>query len=343
MSNESLKGHQQSILEREIQELEAKIATEESGTPAIAAPAEPTPAISEQTAPSVVPEAVQTEVPPASPEVPAEKNFEQEIERLKKEAETWKKRKADADKHLTPVQQENADLKKRMEAMASSEALEEMKAQVRELKEMLVTMQQKPSAPAAEIDIDPEFAETYPDIAAKLRETAAKVEQRLRNEYEGKFKEFDTKVSASEKQAEEAKARAYAEMHFAEVKRHHADIEDFISDKYGPALSVWAETQAPIVAAVVANPLQFTPKDVAHVVSMFKTATGYKQPKAPALGDLAVKLNAPSSVAEPVQEDVLTDEEFNNFDELSRRFSRDPKKMEELGRKLDNYIAKRRN
>ena len=59
----------------------------------------------------------------------------------RKEAETWKKRKADADKALTPIQQENAKLRKEAEYQAERfDRLESLLKEATEVKAKVETI-----------------------------------------------------------------------------------------------------------------------------------------------------------------------------------------------------------
>lgn len=322
----SLKGFQQQNLERELQDLEAQYAkSQQEAAPAVDTRQPVVEPVQTEAAPEVV-EATET------PQVESK----QDIDFWMKEAETWKKRKADADRALTPTQQENAKLRKEIEHSVPADKIQSLEDKIAKLTEMISTQNRHVSEMGSD-DMDDDFSETYPDIASRMKSQASTLETRLRQDFERKLAEIQESTRKQQEQAEQARLNAYASNHLAEVKRLHSDVEDFVSDKYGPALLAWANTQAPLIRQIVENPLGFTPQDVAYVISSFKTATGY-QPKKPSLGDVAVKLNSASQVNETKQADWLTEAELANFDELIRRNAKNPQKMAELERKLDNTL-----
>lgn len=283
------------------------------------------------------PPAPVTEVPR-----PAE---DQGVDYWKQQAETWKKRKGDADRALTPAQQEAARLRK-----AQDELTQKYDERLSSIETLLKQMVQVKARPDVELDPMDEIDSQYPDIARKIKATAQMAaqgaEERLRKEMEERTKQIEERSRRMEQESVQERQKLYAEAHFAQLKAIHKDAEDFFSEtKLGPALVEWVKTQPPVFQAVVQYPLDHTPQDVGHVITMFKTATRYAPPKPvkPSLGDLAVKANSNTQVKQPDPEPDVFPSHFTEKDvdaqmrKLNNLFKNDPKKMDEA---MEGLIAK---
>jgi len=282
---------------------------------------EPAPPIAEPVPPVVV------EPEPIVPEV---KKVEDDVADWKKEAETWKKRKADADKALTPIQQENARLRKEHEN-ASSE-IADLKSMFAELNSKLDGFKQ-PVRP----EPDDDFALTYPDVAARIAKAKQEVEgnvDRLVNERLRKIEEDAKQRSAS---ADKDRQEAYRVNHESRVKASHPDVADYFDpNKKAPDLIEWVKTQAPMIAAVANEPLSYPPDDLIFVLNSFKQSQNKTAPKTPSLGDRVQNAKSVPSVAVPTEQSYFTEEEMTDkhIETLLRNARSDPKKMDEI---MDKY------
>jgi hypothetical protein len=254
------------------------------------------------------------------------KEKEQEAFAKEKEAENWKKRQGDALKTLTPVQQENAALKAKLESLESK------------LDSVLSNTQPRHTV----VDSDrQEYRETYPEIskytALEVQEATMAVkeamESRLR-ESEEKLRDFASIKETVEKHRQEATIL----QHFNEVKAIHSDAELFFNQVLGPAFTEWASTQSPMVEQIAKAPMSASSKDVAWVISQFKSDTGFnKQSSQPSLGDRVTKvMSAPPAKIEPKDNGLLSDYEMQDrvFDSLLAKSSDNPAEQKRL---LDAY------
>lgn len=287
---------------------------------------EPTPA----PAPEPVSQPVVAEPAPVA-EVKADEGFD-----WRAEAETWKKRKGDADRALGPVQQENARLRKEVEASDSK---------FEDLKSMLLKLQEEVAASKtpqrdADLEADEEFAQAYPDVANRIRlaeERAARmakasVDERLRAIEEGE------RIRAEALERERQKA--YEERHEAAVRKVHPDLGDlFDPNKLAPRLAVWANTQPPMVKDAVMNPLAHTPEDVAYALSAFKASEMPSAAK-PSLGDMVQNAKSKTHVADPVQLDYFSEDELSekNINALLRASRNDPAAMDAIVAKYERSL-----
>ena len=220
------------------------------------------------------------------------------------EADNWKKRKSDADRHLEPVQQENAHLRKEVGALS-----EELK----EIKELLKA--NRSHAPVV-LDENDEFVQNYGDVAQYVARREAQLRDEILKELRGEVSPLKEKLTFQERLTTDEQNRAREMSHYASVKALHPDIDDFLPNgKYGPALAEWANTQPPMIGRVMGDPMAFAPEDVADVVARFKSAARLsKQTKTPSPADIASKVNSHTNVAPPpVPPDVFEDY-FGNKD-----------------------------
>lgn len=270
---------------------------------------------------------------------------DQGVEYWKQQAETWKKRKGDADRALTPAQQEAARLRK-----AQDELTHKYDERLSSIETLLKQMVQAKSVLPVDLDPMDEVDSQYPDIARKIKATALlsaqSVEERLRKEMEERTRQIEERSKRIEEASVQERQHLYAESHFAQLKAIHKDAEDFFSEtKLGPALVEWAKTQPPALQNVIQYPLDHTPQDVGYVISQFKNATRYAAPKPvkPSLGDLAVKANSATQVKLPDPElDVfpsnVTEKDIDaQMRKLNNLYKTDPKKLSES---MDELIAK---
>lgn len=341
-------GYQQRQVELELAALEEQLASKDQGEVAeilsltkpfdiaVTTPPEPKPAPAEpevksevKVEPTPEPEISEQEAQP-EPEPPKAEPVK-DVDFWRKEAETWKKRKGDADRALTPAQQEAARLRKEKEERDAIflRRLDEI--------ESLVKQGAKPvsqSEPDLGSLIDNEFRETYPDIAARL-EAMQKANELRVAKAEARTKEFEAFFEKQRQEAEAARLEEYKVKHYSETKRLIPEIDEFVDpEKLGTPLVAWGQTQPPYKLDVILNPLSYSPSDVADVINQFKHSTGLNSPKPvkkPNLGDIATRATgAPTNIAEPKGESVLSDEEFSNIDELLRQNAKNPKRVQEL-------------
>lgn len=232
--------------------------------------------------------------------------WQKRAEEKQQEAENWKKRKGDADRHLEPTQQENAKLK--AEKSALSEKLERLEAMVEKLASRATSM--------PDLDPDDEFDQEYGEVARRIKLVGQQAREEARRQAEELVNPLKEKLSFQENLAIERQNEAKLQAHFAAVKAKHPDIEDFIGQKYGPALVEWANTRPPYVQRIVQNPVEHDADDVSDIITQFKLATGIaKSVKSPAAADIAAKVNSHTNVAPPpipveVFPDNFTEKDF---------------------------------
>lgn len=301
--------------------------------PAPVAEPEPQPA---EVANEPEPEPIQEPTPEPVPEPVAPVEEVQDVEYWKKQAETWKKRKADADRALTPAQQEAARLRK--EEKDREDALAQLRNEIESLKQ-----QQKAKPEPVEPDelVDEEFESNYPDIAAKLRAIEKLAKERT-SRAEAKAKELEDFLAKQKQEDEQRQATEYANRHYAETKKLIPDIDDFVNpDKLGTPLVAWGQSQPEYILDVINNPLAYRPADIAHVVNTFKASTGMiagkpAATKKPSLGDIVTKATtAPPSIPEPQDTEYLSEEEFANIDDLMHRHAKDPAYLDAILKKYE--------
>jgi myosin heavy subunit len=257
-----------------------------------------------------------------------------ELATKEKEVETWQKRKSDADRHLTPVQQENATLK----------------SEVKELTTQLKELMARVNVTQSSVDYEEqEFNETFPDInkrIAKVKLEANAEIAAMRQELEAiksRNQELDTIKSHLENSREESRRQ----QHFAEIKAEHPDAELFFNSVLGPAFVAWADTTQPVfVAQTVRKPMSVSGKDYAHIIAMFKrdsnmTSSGKK----PTLADTVVRATtgAPTiQVEATAPTGLLNDSEFENINTLINN-THDPREIEKLMEKYEKTFDHKNN
>jgi hypothetical protein len=285
------------------------------------------------------------EEPPA-PEVEPKPAEDQGVEFWKKQAETWKKRKGDADRALTPAQMEAAQLRKQQE-----DSIKGLEDRFSSLEKLIQGLANRPRA--VELDPDDEVDANYPDISRKIKATASSLAETLRKENAEQLRLIDERTKKYEQDGEAGRREVYAQSHFAQLKGIHSDAEDFLSEKLGPALVEWVKTQPSELQDAIINPLSHTPQYVGYVITQFKNATKYTPPAAhkPSLGDLATRAISTTQVKPPDAEpDVfppnVTEKDINaQMRNLNNLFKRDPEKLdkvlEELIAKWDRTLTKR--
>lgn len=227
----------------------------------------------------------------------------EKAEKEEEEAKRWKQRKSDADRHLEPVQQENAKLRK--ENSALSDKLDRLEAMLEKL-----SANTAPQKPVVFIDPNDEFAQNYGEIAERLEIVKAQLREEMRSEFKSTISPLQDKLSHQERASEQEQEKARQAAHYMTVKTQHPDIEDFIGQKYGPALLAWGQTQAPIVGRILSNPYGYEPEDLCDVLTRFKVSSGLtKQAKSPSHADIASKVNSHTNVAQPpLPADVFGDD-----------------------------------
>lgn len=240
----------------------------------------------------------------------AEENAAKERE-AEAEAEKWKKRKGDADRHLEPVQQENAKLKRE-----KAEILDRFEQLEAKFEKLLNGSSRKP-----EVFLDPndEFAQNYGEVAERIEQRIAAVRDQMERKYQEEILPIKEKLSFHEAATEQEHAKARILAHRAVVAAAHPDVDDFFNpNKYGPALAEWAKTQSPITGRILNSPVEFDEADLIDVLSRFKLAAGFsKQAKTPSHADIATRVNSHTNVAPPappadIFDDVFGEKELNS-------------------------------
>ncbi len=283
-----------------------------------------------------IPEVVPVQPPTETVESPVVPEIETPVEEVKdiayyqrlaeeksKESDNWQKRRKDAEKELLPALEDRALLKRQLE-----EAKEKL-AEIDALKQELASVKQALTSKPATFDLPSDFNETYPDIAQALASTV----QSVKSDADRRIEMLEAEFKSSRKAREEAEQQALMAQHFNAVKSVHSDLEDFVGDKYGPALRAWAESQPPIFGRIVSNPVDFDPKDVAAVISQFKKETGYMAKpvaKAPAAGDIGFKAGVTQSPKIEQGITLLSDEEMRRLPELMHQVRFNPEARQKL-------------
>jgi hypothetical protein len=285
------------------------------------------------------PEKLQTPVsttpevtPQVTPEVAQEEikdleYFKKLAETKAKEAQAAEDRRKEAQRVLTPVQEEASHLRK--ERSALEDRLNELMNKFDELKSKVDTSKIMPIE-----DDDPLFSENYPDIDKRIKTAVAKAKadasEAVRRDIEERLKN----IEASRKQQE---VNEFASKHFSKVVSLCPEAQQYYSSNLFPAVAEWANTQSPIIRRIINNPTDFDPTDVVDVLNRFKSVTAPKTTsRTPSLGDLVTKVTgAPPSitaghsfVATPT--DLMTNEEVNNIDQILKAARKNPTKMSEI-------------
>lgn len=265
------------------------------------------------------------------------KDYEYYVQKAQKEADSWKKRAADAQSALTPKLQENAELKKE-----NNKLEEEISLLREEFKNFASKMQSQvqPESHQNDSDDDP-----FPELTALKSENAA-----LRAEMKLLREEFSNKLTPIEKTSQEAKARLEQELklaqeakHFAEVSSIHPDAGDYFnSQKKGDAFYAWALELPEYKKKVVLDPALYHPTDVADIISEFKSAVETKKPSVkPSLGDMASRIKvSPPAVEEKKQVELLSELQLANFSKLLHQAVRQgPEAVKSLNERYEHTMA----
>ena len=310
------------------------------------APSEPTPAepSEPEASPTPEPEVVPESIPEPGPEKVETPELSQEtVDYWKQEADKWKKRKADADRALSPAQQKAAKVSK------------ELKTKEDEWKTIALSLQQKLEALEQKLEqapvnkpvyddsiVSPEFEAEYGDIAAEMKRVAGTLGKRQQTELERRLAVIEERNRQLEQQQLMDQDGAYAASHYAQLKALQPDVDDFVNpNKKGTQFIEWATKQPPYIQDIAFNPLNHTPLDVSDVLNRFKSANNIVTKK-PSLGDVAVKANSVPNIPEPQEEQFLSDYELKNFDSLMRQHKMNPSKMDELVKKYEATLNRNR-
>jgi len=249
------------------------------------------------------------------------------------EAKTWEKRKSDGDRYIGQLKE---DLSKGQQALAASEA--RMNALEQTLKTLL---ERQATGQENEDEIDT----SYPEISQKIKKSNAALETRLRQENEARLKAIEERNKQLEAEQTERNRKMFAQNHYNQVKMAHSDIDDFLDpQKLGPALVEWAKTRPVEILNAVNNALDYSPEYVADIISQFKDHTGYRAPKKPSLGDLAVRATSVPQIREPEPELDVFPPDFTevDLDKLMRKLNNDMRgrSRNDFEAAMDTVIAK---
>lgn len=253
---------------------------------------------------------------------PKEPTPEELIAKYKEDAEQWKKRRKDAEKGLTEMGQERAELKK----------------QVDELRTQIEALKAQPTV-STESPLD---WEGFDDIGNKVEQRLGMLENRL----ESKLQETMRLLEQEREKAKEIEFRTKAEEHYAKVASVHSDASDFFNPEHemNAVLLGWAQTQAPEYLETVENPISRSPQFVSRMLSELKRDLGMTKAKAkPDLGDIAVKKGATVVAPAAKQEvDVFTDEELASLPRLIASARGNQDALAAIEAKLDRTYKTRR-
>lgn len=273
----------------------------------------------------------------------------------KKQAETWKKRKGDADRALTPAQEEAAKLRKELEELKSKQQEDRFAALTKEIETLrsALTTGRPAQSQIAEDEaletelsalraINPEAARLAELEAIRLRKVVGSDNEAIRKELE----EVRAAKAQLEAQREQLKADAIRNEHRAFVTSKHPDVDDIYNYAYD-ALQAWAAEDSPEYLAIVRNPVSVSPQRFSKVIEEFKRyATSGSDSDGsgrsePAGGDLATRVRKSSAPSKPGSQDpeLLSDEEMANFESLMQSFHQNPAKQELLLARLEKTIA----
>lgn len=264
------------------------------------------------------------------------------------EAETYKKRFADATRALTPSQQKAALLSKEIkeERENNAAALRQLQEQLAEIKASIVSNARREDvAPVYRPEDDPDFARENPDVAERFSLLTKSFNQRLeqvQQEASSKIAAIEERHLRTQKAVEEERQQLYVQNWDKELRRLVPDIDSFMPGAiHGQALVDWGMTIAPEYARAISDPYAHTPQFVAQVINAFKTSNGIVpvNGRRPSLGDLAnPSLTGSSRVTVEVPEpaNLLTDYQMANIKDLVDQAFRD--KNHKLGNDLmDRY------
>lgn len=279
---------------------------------------EPEPAVKPDPAPTPEPTPEPVAAAPVEPDIPETTVDPAQVEFWKDKAKDLEKRYKDAQSALSPAQQKAASMRKKLDAKDAE--FDDIKAQIAELKE-LVLQAAKPPQPVQQVP-DPiaGLEETDPDLALRLRA----LKEEMRSEFRAPVPELDElrqHLDRVKAEAAEKEFAAYRSEHDATVRGLQPEFPALLSTAEGVKdLNEWLAKQPPVVQAIMQNPYAHTPYDVSFVVDQYKKSKRPAQlAKKPSLGDLAAK--ASLSPVTPLLETnndpaVLSDEQVRNIDRL---------------------------
>lgn len=322
----------------ELMELEAQFeAARPDSDPVVPVETANEPAPIPEVTPEVSPETSQ--VTETKESVEPEMNQET-LDYWKQEADKWKKRKADADRALSPAQQKAAKAKKELDTKEV-----EWKSIALSLQEKFDALEKKlaqpvVNSPAHDSYVSPEFEENYGEIASEMKRMTGGMEERFQKVVDARFSAIEERNKQIEMDQLRVQDGAYATSHYAQLKALHPDIDDFVNpDKKGTQLFDWATEQPPYVRDIVINPLNYTPLDVSDVLNRFKKGNEVVTKK-PSLGDVMVKAHSTPNIPQPEDEGYLSDHELKHFDELMRHNRLNPTKMSDLVKRYEATLTR---
>lgn len=289
-----------------------------------------------------------------------------------KQAETWKKRKSDADRALTPAQEEAARLRKELEelktkqqedkfaSLTQEDKFASLTKEIESLREALASNGRpaqskiaKDEALEPELDaelnalraLNPEFARLAELEAVRMRKSMSSVNEDLKRQLE-EVREAKAKM---EQEREQIKRTAATEAHRAFVTSKHPDVDEIYNYAFDKLLG-WAAEDSPEYVDIVRNPLSVSPQRFSKVISEFKRFAAEDTDDAPgnqrdagkpAGGDLATRVRkaAPASKPGSGSPELLTDEQMANFESLMQSHRLNPEKQEELLKRFELTIA----
>lgn len=274
----------------------------------------------------------------------------------KSQAETWRKRKGDADRALTPAQEEAARLRREVEELKAQKAedrFSSLKQELDQLREALAGGKNAQSKMAEDEAMQTELTalKTLNPEAARLVELESQrihrtVEQ-TKSEMQKELEEVRKAKTELENRRVELERNAIRESHRAFVLNQHPDIDDIYTYAL-PALQEWAESDSPEYSSIVRDPLSVSPKMFAKVIKEFKNhatqaADIEKESRVdePAAGDLTTRVRRASlqTKSGTTDDDLLSEEELNSFEKLMQANHGNQAKQDSLLRRLEKTIA----
>ena len=252
-----------------------------------------------------------------------------------REIEHYNSRLRNAQSALAPSQQKAALLKKTLDG--NQETLEAMQAKMDAVLAELALLKQTPAprqepalSPMYRKELDPDFAELYPDLSERMELMSKGFEKRFESIQETHARELGVLRKAEEerqKLADQQRELAYSLEWEATLRKLHPDVEEYLpGTAKGQALVEWAKNFPIEYQNAIAKPRTVSPFMVGDILSRFKTAISPATPSpSRSLADLANPMlmgTAPVAVQPATPEKVLSMEELRKA----------PKRVEELYR-----------
>lgn len=275
----------------------------------------------------------------------------------KHEAEVAARRKADADRTLTPVQQENAELRRRLQELEnrtrSNDEIASLRQQLDDIKKSLQTS--PTSVQAQSVIAEDEALEQERQILRSQLPEAARLTdletERLRRSQQERDKEMQAqiaKLQEAKRDLDNAKEESvYKERvsnHRAVVLDKHPDIDE-IYKHASDQLMEWAGNESQTYLDAVTHPINFDARFFSKVIADFKKHIGaipdeVPAPRKPSGGDLAVKIRTAAPPAAEGKEDMefLTDEQMSDFEGLMQRQRSNPDEQARLLERFERTI-----